>query len=247
MRAFILAGGLGTRLRSIVNDQPKPMADIEDKPFLAHQIEYLRAQGISHVILCVGYLHDNVLSYFGSGQAWGMQIDYSIEATPLGTGGALKHAERFIDNSFLLLNGDSFFDIDLKKLISFHQARKYEDEAYGGTLALTTVPDASRYGSVQLDENGRILKFSEKVSTNSAVAAEISAGLINAGVYVLEKKILKTIPTEQKVSLERMVFPALMKNGSHLYGYEGQEFFVDIGTPQGYYKFCDYVKERVLG
>lgn len=242
MRAFILAGGLGTRLRSIVDNQPKPMADIENKPFLAHQIEQLKAQGITQVILCVGHLHDHVLSYFGNGEAWGMCIDYSIETSPLGTGGALKHAERFVDGSFLVLNGDSFFGIELKRLIRFHEARKEEDKDCVGTLALTTVPDAGRYGSVLLDRNGRILKFAEKSTAHTA-----SAGLISAGVYMLEPEILETIPVAQKVSIERTVFPSFLANGSRLYGYEGDEFFVDIGTPEGYYKFCDYVKARDEG
>ena len=242
MRAFILAGGLGTRLLSIVEDQPKPMADIENKPFLAHQIEQLEAQGITHVILCVGYLYDHVLSYFGNGEAWGVCIDYSIEMSPLGTGGALKHAERFVDDTFLVLNGDSFFDIDLNQLMRFHQARKIEDEGCVGTLALTTVPDATHYGSVLLNGKGQIVTFAEK-----SALPETSAGLINAGVYVLEPSILEAIPPAEQVSIERTVFPSFLRNGSRLYGYEREEFFVDIGTQEGYYKFCDYVKERVEG
>lgn len=247
MQAFILAGGLGTRLRSIIDDQPKPMADIENKPFLAHQIEQLKAQDITQVILCVGYLHDHVLSYFGDGEAWGVHIDYSIETSPLGTGGALKHAQAFVDGSFLVLNGDSYFDIDLQQLIRFHEARKKEDKGCVGTLALTTVPDAGRYGSVLLNGKGRIVNFTEKSAANGA-----AAGLINAGVYVLEPEILETIPRAQKVSIERTVFPSFtsaslstgLGNGSRLYGYEGDEFFVDIGTPEGYYLFREYVKGR---
>jgi NDP-sugar pyrophosphorylase family protein len=242
MRAFILAGGLGTRLRSIVEDQPKPMADIENKPFLAHQIEQLKAQGITHVILCVGYMHDHVMSYFGNGETWGMRIDYSIETSPLGTGGALKHAERFVDDTFLVLNGDSFFDIDLNQLMRFHQARKIEDEGCVGTLALTTVHDATRYGSVLLNGKGQIVTFAEK-----SAFSEASTGLISAGIYVLEPGILEAIPPAEKVSIERTVFPSFMGNGSHLCGYEGEGFFVDIGTPDGYYKFSEYVKERVEG
>jgi len=240
MQAFILAGGLGIRLRSIVDDQPKPMADIDNKPFLAHQIEQLKAQGIRQVILCVGYLHDQVLSYFGNGEAWGVRIDYSIETSPLGTGGALKHAQSFVDGTFLVLNGDSFFDIDLQQLICFHEARKKEDKGCVGTLALTTVPDAARYGSVLLNGKGRIANFTEKSTANGDVA-----GLINAGVYVLEPEILETIPAAQKVSIERTVFPSFLGNGSRLYGYEGAEFFVDIGTPEGYYLFREYVKGEV--
>jgi NDP-sugar pyrophosphorylase family protein len=182
------------------------------------------------------------LSYFGNGEAWGVRIDYSIEMSPLGTGGALKHAERFVDDTFLVLNGDSFFDIDLNQLIRFHQAQKIENEACVGTLALTTVPDSSRYGSVLLNEKGQIVTFVEK----SAVP-ETSAGLISAGVYVLEPSILEAVPPSEKVSIERTVFPSFIRNGSRLYGYEGEAFFVDIGTPEGYYRFCDYVKERVEG
>jgi len=240
MQAFILAGGLGKRLRSIVDDRPKPMADIEDKPFLAHQIEFLKAQGITHIILCVGYLYDHVMSYFGDGEAWGVRIDYSIETSPLGTGGALKHAERFVDDTFLVLNGDSFFDIDLNQLVRFHETRKTENKACLGTLALTTVPDTRHYGSVLLDAEDRIMSFTEK-----STGQEAAQGLINAGVYVLEPDILKTIPLAQKVSIERTVFPSLVRDDHRLCGYQTQAFFIDIGTPEGYYQFCNYMNEKM--
>lgn len=241
MRAFILAGGLGTRLRSIISDQPKHMADFEDKPFLAHQIEFLKAQGISHVILCVGYLYDHIMSYFGNGEAWDIQIDYSIETSPLGTGGAIKHAERFVDDAFLLLNGDTFFDIDLNQLIRFHRTRKEENKSSVGTLALTFALDASQYGSVMLDNHGRIITFAEKNKT-AANTAETSTGLINAGIYVLEPTILEAIPTGQKMSLERNILPSFVGNTSRLYGHKQQAYFVDIGTPQGYYNFNEYIQ-----
>ena len=249
MRALILAGGLGTRLRSIVSEQPKPMADIESKPFLAHQIEYLKAQGISQVVLCVGYLHEHVMSYFGSGEKWDIPIAYSVESSPLGTGGALKHAERYINDTFLLLNGDSFFDIDLSQLVEFHEAKKTTDPHGIGTVALAAVPDVSRYGSVQLDDDLQILNFIEKGALGLTDTGEVEAtsGLINAGIYVLEPGILAVIPSAQKVSIERTVFPWLINNDLHLYGYESDDFFVDIGTPEGYYEFCTYVRQRSNG
>jgi len=243
MRTFILAGGLGTRLRTIVSNQPKHMADIEDKPFLAHQIDYLKSQGVTHIILCVSYLHDQIVSYFANGEAWGVRIDYSIEPSPLGTGGAIKYAERFVDEAFLLLNGDTFFDIDLNKLIRFHQDHKNEDSKCIGTLALTSVVDASQYGSVLLNSHDRIVSFAEK-TTPSANAPDNSLGLVNAGVYVLEPGILETIPEGQKVSLERDILPSFVGKNSRLVGHKGQAYFVDIGTPEGYYNFSNYIKEQ---
>lgn len=239
LQALILAGGLGTRLRAIVDDRPKPMATIADKPFLVHQIEYLKAQGVTHIVLCVGYLHEYVQAYFGDGSAWGVQIDYSIEAEPLGTGGALRHAEQFVRGPFLVLNGDYFLDIDLQELVAFHAAQKAQPQGCWGTLALTAVSDVRSYGSVTLDPDHRIVQFREKS------AAQVAApGLINAGIYVLEPDVLQMIPAAQKVSIEKEVFPALMQHGRPLCGFEARGFFVDIGTPEGYYRFCEYIEGR---
>ncbi|MGH7597992.1 MAG: nucleotidyltransferase family protein [bacterium] len=234
MQALILAGGLGTRLRSVVNDKPKPMAAVSDKPFIEYQIEFLKRYDINHLILCVGYLYEQIQNYFGNGGKWGIRIDYSIEKELLGTAGALKQAQSFIDETFLVLNGDTYFDINLKDLIKFHQRKNAEHDSIG-TLALTAIQDARNFGAVTIDAEHKILRFEEK-----AERAEASK-LINAGIYVLAPEILQHIPSAQKVSLEKETFPALLNQGHRLFGYETTGYFVDIGTPAGYQGFQQYI------
>ncbi|MGH7450613.1 MAG: nucleotidyltransferase family protein [bacterium] len=234
MQALILAGGLGTRLQSVVNDKPKPMAAVSDKPFIEYQIEFLKRYGVGHLILCVGYLYEQIQDYFGNGEKWGIRIDYSIEKELLGTAGALKQAQPFIDGTFLVLNGDTYFDVNLQELIKFHQRQNAEHEGIG-TLALTERQDAKNFGSVTTDAQHRILRFEEK-----SERAEASK-LINAGIYVLEPEILQHISPAQKVSLEKETFPALLNQGHRLFGYETKGYFVDIGTPAGYQGFQQYI------
>jgi len=238
MRALILAGGLGTRLRPVVSDRPKPMAEVGDAPFLAHQIDFLGRHGVTDIVLCVGYLHEQVRDYFGDGATWGVRIDYSVEDEPLGTGGALKLAERFVDGPFLLLNGDSYFDIDLRALIAAHAARAAADPRTIGTLALAEVPDARAYGSVALGPGGRVEAFVEKSGE------PILGNLINAGIYVLHSTVNEFVPAARRVSIERDVFPALISAGRHLFGYPAPGYFIDIGTPAGYAAFRRFIEER---
>ena len=246
MQALILAGGLGKRLRPLVNDRPKPMALVDDKPFLEYQVEFLRANGFQSVVFCVGYLYEHVEAYFGDGSRWGLKIDYSIETEQLGTGGALKLAERYVRGTFAVLNGDSFFGVDLGKLLHFH--RRHVESApeggYLGSIALTRVEEMGNYGSVTLDSNERITGFYEK--TEREVAGQNGLPQVNAGIYLLEPAILDVIPASQPVSIEREVFPALLKGGSRLGGCPMDGFFVDIGTPEGYQAFIAYQKERRL-
>jgi mannose-1-phosphate guanylyltransferase len=257
MQALILAGGLGTRLRSIVNDAPKPMAQMSSKPFLEHQVEFLKRHHISEFVFCVGYLHQYIQDYFGDGRRWNIRIDYSIEEELVGTGGALKQAEPFVKGPFLALNGDSFFDIDLTTLVQFHERQKLQDrhDRYLGTLALTPVADARDYGLVKLDPNQHIVRFSEKVGngvngTNGTSGSNGHHGhndarLINAGIYLLEPEILRFVPPHQKVSIERETFPTVLEQGYRLGGYASDGFFVDIGTPAGYHRFQEHLQEEL--
>lgn len=234
MQALILAGGLGTRLRSVVNDKPKPMAAVGDKPFIEYQIEFLKRHDVGHLILCVGYLYEQIQGYFGSGEKWGIKIEYSIEKELLGTAGALKQAQPFIEGNFLVLNGDTYFDVSLQELIKFHQ-RKSAGYHGIGTLALTEIQDTSNFGSVTIDAEHKILRFEEKSERPEA------SKLINAGIYVLEPEILQHIPPTQRVSLEKETFPALLNQGHRLFGYETKGYFIDIGTPAGYQGFQQYI------
>jgi mannose-1-phosphate guanylyltransferase len=218
VHAIILAGGFGTRLNSLVADRPKPMAEVAGRPFLEYLLLQLRRYGCHDVLLCIGHLGQAVRDYFDSGERWQMAIDYSAEPDARGTAGALKLAEpRLHGETFLVLNGDSLFDISFAPLIEAHSAT-------GAlvTLALAQLDDAARYGSVTLDEAGRVTAFVEK-GTGQGPA------LINAGVYVVDRGLLDLIVPNRPASLEREIFPALVNRG--LYGLPLDGSFVDIGIP----------------
>lgn len=223
MRAVLLVGGLGTRLRAAVPSLPKALALVGGRPFLELLVRQLANQGIQQLVMCTGYLAEQIENTFGRGADFGVGIEYSRETVPLGTAGALKLAERFLahDPDFLVLNGDSFLDVNFQNLIRFH--RTHDSVA---TLAVTTVSNASRYGTVQLLEDGRVSAFTEKYGLDVA-------GTINAGIYVLSQEVLNLIP-DGPSSLERDIFPLLLGKG--IYGFNGGGTFIDIGTPDDYLK-----------
>jgi histidinol-phosphate phosphatase family protein len=223
--AVVLAGGVGSRLRSVVSDRPKVLASIHNRPFLAYLLDVLEDAARAHlirgeVVLCTGYMADRVEETFGP--AYGrMRVHYSRELTPLGTGGALRAAmPRIKTDSVLVMNGDSFCEVDLHALAAAHQTRRAE-----ATIVLTEVPDTQRFGRVQIDGGGHVLGFEEK-GTHSG------PGWINAGVYLLDRRLLETIPADRAVSLEKEVFPAWIGRG--LYGHPVRGRFLDIGTPQSF-------------
>ncbi|MFC1489028.1 nucleotidyltransferase family protein [Thermodesulfobacteriota bacterium] len=223
MKAIILAGGIGHRLRETVKRVPKPMAPVGDKPFLEYLVLQLAKWKIKEIIFSIGYKRDIIKTYFGNGEKWGVQIKYSEEDIPLGTGGGLREAALFMDDDcFIVMNGDSFFEVDISRSINLHK----EKNAIA-TLGLLRVDDTSRFGSVGIDKNGEILSFSEKGRGGS--------GLINGGVYIFNREIIENIPPG-KVSLENDILPSLVKKG--LYGVVAKGFFVDIGTPEDYLNLC---------
>jgi D-glycero-alpha-D-manno-heptose 1-phosphate guanylyltransferase len=223
MQAVILAGGLGTRLRSVVNDRPKTMALVNNKPFLAYQLEFLVEQGVKKVILCVGYLHEQIMEYFQDGRDFGLKIEYSVEQTLLGTGGAIKLAESKIGNQpFYCLNGDTYSRFDLGKLAEVKN--KFSAAA---TIVLSSVPDASRYGTVEVADDGRVLSFMEK-------NGEAKPALVNVGCYLFSPSILDLIVPNKVVSLEQDVLPKAIKQNIPVYGCKLQGEFIDIGTPESY-------------
>jgi len=220
MKTLILAGGLGTRLRKIVVNKPKPMALTANRPFLEYLILQLKRYGFTDIMLCIGYLGEQVRKYFGDGDRWGVHISYSWEKEPLGTGGAIKLAEKLVkEKNFLVMNGDSFLDVNLKKLIDYHLKQRAL-----ATMALAEVENSLRYGAVEINERGEIKSFVEKGQSSRSK-------LINGGIYVLNKKIFDNIPVG-KVSLENEVFPKLIGEG--FYGVSTKGFFIDIGVPEDY-------------
>ncbi len=222
IKAIMLVGGLGTRLRSALPSTPKALASIGQKSFLELLVCQLRSQGIRHLVMCTGYLADQIESKFGDGRNWDVSIEYSKEDVPLGTAGAVRLAQRYLRDvpEFLVLNGDSFLEVDFQNLIAFHRAH---DPALA-TMAVIRVPSASRYGTVQVDTSGRVTCFAEKTGSEVPV-------LVNGGIYIFSHSVLQCIP-EGTASLERDVFPLLLDQG--VYAQEQRGMFIDIGTPADY-------------
>ena len=218
--AAILAGGLGTRLRSIVADRPKVLAEVCGRPFLTYLLDQLEGAGIEFAVLCTGYLGEQVRAKFGD-RYNGIRLAYSQESAPLGTAGALRLAlPQFNSDLVLILNGDSFCASNLRSFWEWHCARESEV-----TIFLTHIADTARFGRVQLNRQDRILRFEEK--TGKAVP-----GWINAGIYLMKREFLGEIPVEKPVSLEREIFPNLLNFRFH--GYRCQVDFIDIGTPEAF-------------
>lgn len=231
MKAIILAGGFGTRLKKVIKDRPKPMALIAGKPFLEHQIYLLKDHGVKDIVLAVHYMAGNIKSYFGAGNRLGVNITYSEEETPLGTAGAIKKAEKYIDDTFLVLNGDSYSKIDLEKFLNFHKYEKSD-----ASLSLKKCENSSNYGNVIIKDN-KIIDFSEKKDSLE--------GLINTGIYIFEPSIFDYISPDKKVSLEEEIFPLLAKKGN-LHGYIQEGYFIDIGRPETYKQFKKDILETML-
>jgi len=223
LKAVILAGGFGTRLRPLSYSYPKPMVPIRGKPFLQYLLDSLKVQGVSEFILCLHYMADRFIDYFGDGSKFGYRITYSIEEKPMGTAGALRKAENYMDSTFLVLNGDTYLDVDIQKMLRFH--RNNENT---GTIALVKMKkNTSRYGLVEVSPNYRIVGFSEKV--------HVSEGYINTGVYIFEKKILDYIPANRKISLEKEILPNILSK-EKICGFPVDGYFIDIGIPEDYYR-----------
>jgi len=220
MDAVVLCGGKGSRLKSVVSDLPKPMAALNDKPFIQVLMEYAAAFGVKRFILASGYMGDVIEKYF-SGKSLGFEVVVCRETEPLDTAGALKNASGLIrTDQFLVMNGDSICRIDLRAFMDFHFSRKGL-----ASVAVAKVSDAGSSGAVTKDAGDKILSFREK-----AVAGP---GYVNAGIYVLDKKTLDAVPPGVRYSMERDLLPALI-NGGEVYGYATESRLFDIGTPEGY-------------
>ncbi len=222
MQAIILAGGFGTRLQSVVKDVPKPMADIAGAPFLAYLLSHLKNFGITDAVISVGYLQQKIIEYFGNSYL-GINLSYATEDKPLGTGGAIVNSLKFIDQTkpVVVVNGDTFLQIDYQKLLQFYQEKKSQL-----TLVLRQLEDCSRYGRVVLDENSTIKSFEEKSS-------EKKSGLINGGIYLLDPRIFNKFLLAESFSFEA---DFLMKYLDEIQpqGFTVDEYFIDIGIPDDY-------------
>ncbi|MGH8632714.1 MAG: sugar phosphate nucleotidyltransferase [Burkholderiales bacterium] len=222
MEAIVLAGGLGTRLRAAVPDLPKPMAPVGGRPFLERLLDYWFAQGVTHFILSTGYRHEMLAAHFGT-SFHGAAVLHVVEDRPLGTGGGLLLASGSLKATgpFLVLNGDTFFEVALNQLRDFHAARRAE-----ATLCLFRSPQQGRYGGITLGEEGQIRSFDvgEK------------GGLANGGVYLMDRSLLEGGPWRPRsaLSLEEDILPFALAAGKRVYGMECSGLFLDIGVPEDY-------------
>ncbi len=224
MKAVILVGGQATRLLPLTCNIPKAMVPVLNIPFLEHVIRYLSKHQIKDIILAQGYMAQPIEDYLGDGSQLGVKLNYVVEDTLLGTAGAVKNAERYLDETFLMLNGDIFTDLDITAMIEHHLERKAKV-----TIALTPVDDPTSYGLIETDAEGRISRFLEKPNWS-----QVTTNTINAGTYTLEPEILTQIPPQTKVSIERELFPLLLDQGKPIYGYPSSGYWMDTGTPEKY-------------
>jgi NDP-sugar pyrophosphorylase family protein len=224
--AAILAGGLGTRLRSVVTDRPKVLAPVRGRPWITYLLDQLADAGLREVVLLSGYRAGQLEATLGEAYR-GLRLVYSPEPEPLGTAGALRHASHLLSTpQVLLLNGDSYIDVNLVAFLQLHAQR-----AGAVSLVLAHRADTARYGRVQLTADSRITAFAEKQPG--------SDGWINAGVYLFDRARIDEIPADRPVSLEREMFPSWLARGE-LFGFRCTGSFLDIGTPESYLRAADF-------
>jgi mannose-1-phosphate guanylyltransferase len=225
LKGVILAGGKGTRMRPLTNLTPKPMLPLINKPFMEYFISRLKSFGVNEIILSTGYLPDFFDAYFGNGSKFGVKLVCVTESTPLGTCGAVKNVEKYLDNeAFMVFNGDVLTTINLKNMISFHKSKKADI-----TISLAPVEDPTAYGLVPIDKDSRVKEFLEKPSME-----EISTNLINAGTYIIEPHIMGHVPAGENYSFERGLFPKILKLGYKIFGFVSNDYWLDVGTPEKY-------------
>jgi len=224
MKAVILAGGEGTRLRPLTLTTPKPVVPVVDRPFLRHQLDLLASAGIREVVFSVAYRPERVEAVFGDGSSLGLRIRYAVEESPLGTGGAVRNAFDLLDERTVVLNGDVLTDVDLPATIARHEKEKAQ-----ATILLTPVHNPAVYGLVETDAAGRVKRFLEKPRPE-----QITTNNVNAGIYVLETRVLEMMPAGVNTSIERVFFPALLARGDRVLGPVHRGYWIDIGTPEKY-------------
>ena len=224
MQSLILAGGKGTRLRPLTMHTPKPIVPIAGYPFLLYQLELLKRADVRDVILSLSYQPQKIEDKIGDGTDFGVRVSYAVEASPLGTAGAYRNAAGFIRETTVVFNGDVLTDIDLNEVIRFHREREA-----AATIVLTPVPNPTAYGLVETGKDGRVRRFLEKPKPE-----EVTCDTINAGIYILEPKVLEYVPEGEPFMFEYGVFPKLLEAGDSFYAFVWRGYWRDIGTASSY-------------
>ncbi|HST14810.1 MAG TPA: sugar phosphate nucleotidyltransferase [Gaiellaceae bacterium] len=236
MKAVVMAGGEGTRLRPLTSNQPKPMVPIVGKPCMEHILELLREHSFEDVIVTVAFLPQAIRSYFGDGTSLGLNIQYSVEESPLGTAGSVRLASDALDETFLVISGDALCDIDLRQIVDFHK-----EKGAAVTIGLKSVENPLEFGIVVTDDDGKVERFLEKPSWG-----QVFSDTINTGIYVLEPEVLKHIPTDRPYDFSKELFPLLLEMGRPIYGYVCEGYWQDIGNLDQYRQAnFDALDERV--
>lgn len=237
MKAIILAGGRGTRLRPLTHDTPKGLVPMVTRPFVEYQIELLRTHGIHRIVLSLNYMAHEFSRRLQDGARWGVSIEYAVEDVPLGTAGAIKNCETCLGGErVLVLNGDVLTDMDLGRLIAEHEERGSDV-----TITTVTVDDPAAYGLVLADSSGRVTGFLEKPGWD-----EMAVNTINAGIYVIEPSIIADLPQGQEISFEREVIPALLAKGAAVRAHASRGYWLDIGTLRNYLNaHMDILERRI--
>jgi len=224
MKAVVMAGGSGSRLRPLTVGRPKPMVPLINQPVMAHIRDLLKRHGITEMVCTVQYMADIIRGYFGEGQDSGMKIVYSEEESPLGTAGSVKLAEQYLDDTFLVISGDAVTDFDLTAIVDFHKR-----VGAIATLTLYRVPNPLEYGVIIIDDEGRIQEFQEKPSWG-----EVISDTVNTGIYVLEPEVLNHIPSGESFDFSKDLFPILLRRGDPMYGYVASGYWCDVGNISEY-------------
>jgi mannose-1-phosphate guanylyltransferase len=211
------------------------MVPVLNRPFLEHTIAYLKNYGVNHIILALSYRPEVIQNYFGDGSKWEIQLHYTVEDSPLGTAGAVKNAERYLDSTSVVLNGDVFTDIDIADMLASHRSKGAKV-----TIALIWVDNPCAFGVVETGSDGRVKRFIEKPSPS-----RVTTNWINAGIYLLEPEVLKHVPANTHYMFEKGLFPLLLELGEPVYGYPFSGYWLDMGTPEKYLRLnCDLLLSK---
>lgn len=237
VKVIVLAGGYGTRLQPLTYTKPKPMLPLVGKPILQFIIESIAGEESADILITTNYCREQIIDYFGDGSDFGVRLVYPEEKKPLGTAGSVKNSEKYLNETFAVIQGDNITEIKLKHILSFHREM-------GGiaTIALLPVERPHQFGIAQLDVDNKVLRFKEKPQQD-----EFFSDLANIGLYILEPEVLDYIPFGVEYDFAKDVFPKLLSSGEKIYGFSARGFWTDVGIPENYLKAARWILSKLKG